>query len=114
VSVYPTPTDEPSVVVVPGEPVITPEGAPCLRLNIILPEADAELWIEQSETQQKGTERTFVSPPLEVGKTYRYDLIARWTENGREKAESRTITGQPGQTVRIDFSKPADNGVAQK
>jgi uncharacterized protein (TIGR03000 family) len=114
VSVYPAPGAGPSVQVVPGEPALTPDGAPCLRLSVLLPDPDADVWIERTEMKQKGTERTFVSPALEAGKSYRYEIVARWTADGREKAESRTATGQAGQTIRIDFTKPADDGVAQK
>ena len=115
VSVHPAPAVGPSVQVIPAQPAVTPAGEPCLRLAVRLPEPDANLWIERTEMTQKGTDRTFESPPLEAGRTYRYDVVARWTADGREKAESRTVTGQPGQTISIDFTKPADEpGVAQK
>lgn len=99
----------PSVQVVPdAPPATTGQGQPCLRLSVRVPDANAEVWIGNTETRQTGTEREFESPPLEAGKAYRYELVAKWTEDGREKAESRTVVGTAGQTVVVDFSRPAD------
>ena len=41
-----------------------------VNLRILLPMANAELTIEDTLTQQTGTERLFVSPPLEPGPEY--------------------------------------------
>jgi uncharacterized protein (TIGR03000 family) len=110
VSVYPSTgiVPAPSVQIVEAVPVTTPEGQPCIKLHVLVPDADAEIWISTTETKQKGTERIFESPPLEAGMSYKYELIAKWKDNGQEKAESRTVLGQAGQTIMIDFSKPAE------
>ncbi len=106
VSVWPV--VPPSVQAVPGPPVATPDGAPCIRLAVRLPDPNADLWVEKVQTAQKGVDRVFDSPPLEAGKEYRYELVARWTENGKPRAESRTAVGTAGQTISIDFTRPAE------
>ncbi len=103
VSVY-----APSVSVIDAPLAVTTEGAPCLKMVVRLPNEAADLWIEQTATKLRGVERTFESPPLEAGKQYKYEFVAKWTENGVEKAESRSVTATAGQTVSIDFTKPAE------
>ena len=103
VSVYPVAE---SVSVVHGAVAATSDGAPCLRLSVRVPDANADVWLDKVETKQRGAVRSFESPPLEAGKTYRYEVVARWTENGRERAESRTVVGKAGETVAVDFTIP--------
>ena len=105
VSVYP-PTPM-SVEVVTVAPVTTPEGNLCLKLLVRVPEAGADLWVDKTELKTKGIERTFESPALKVDQTYQYVLVARWTENGADRTESRTVRGAAGQTISVDFTKPA-------
>ena len=104
VSVYPPPPT--SVQVIPGQVVTGSDGAPCMRVAVKMPSPTAELWIEKTEMTQKGTDRLFESPPLKDGETYRYTMIARWTENGTERAESRTVVGTAGQSFKVDFTIP--------
>ena len=86
----------------------TMEAKARFRLSIRVPTEDAEIWVDKTyQTQQKGIERSFETPPLEPGH-YRYEVIARWTEQGQPRAESREVFAQPGQTLRIDFTRPAD------
>lgn len=112
VSVYPAANAGPSVSVVESAPAVTPAGEPCLRLTVRVPDANAAVWIGNAETTQRGAERLFESPPLEGGKTYKYEVVAKWTDGGRERAESRTVLGKPGQTIAVDFSRPADTETA--
>ncbi len=89
-------------------PAVPADGGACIRLAVRLPDPDADVWIENTPVTQKGADRLFESPPLAVGPTYRYEVVARWKENGRERAESRTITGAAGQTLTVDFTRPAE------
>ena len=41
--------------------------------------ANAEVWVEGDKTSQTGAVRHFVSPTLQTGKTFTYDIRARWT-----------------------------------
>lgn len=103
VSVYP-----PSVSLIQAPPVVSSTGSPCLRVIVRVPEENAQVWIDNKETTQRGIERVFEAPPVATGQNYRYELVARWTVNGQEKAESRTIQGEPGQTIAVDFRLPKE------
>src|SRR5581483_7157551 len=52
--------------------------------------ANAELWFEDSRTNQTGSDRTFVSPPLDPNRTFTYTLRAKWRDaNGRDMDQTR-------------------------
>ena len=80
----------------------------CIRVAMRLPAADAVVTVNAAETKQKGTERVFQSPPLKEGQRYKYDVVARWTENGQSRAESRTVTATAGESVGVDFTQPSE------
>jgi uncharacterized protein (TIGR03000 family) len=58
-------------------------------VTLNLPNADAEVWIGTWKLEQTGTFRTFLSPELQSGRAFIYDLRVRWKENG--KAMERTL-----------------------
>ncbi len=82
------------------------ENQIALRVNV--PDARARVWIEGQPTRQMGTERVYLSPPLEPGKTYTYTVRAAWMANGREMTEEKKQEGQPGQEVAINFTDRSD------
>ena len=55
---------------------------------------------------QKGAERVFVSPPLKVGKTYSYEINARYKEGDKPVDHIRRIEVIGGGMVRVDFTNP--------
>jgi uncharacterized protein (TIGR03000 family) len=65
--------------------------------------ANAQVWFDGDPTQQRGTDRMFVSPPLQSGKRYHYDVKAQWNENGRTVDKTRTVHVEPGAHVTVDF-----------
>jgi uncharacterized protein (TIGR03000 family) len=77
-----------------------------VHLRIRLPATDAELWVEGAKTSQTGPERDFDSPSITPGKTFTYELRARWTENGRDIDQTRTIYVHAGDRFLIDFRQP--------
>ena len=81
------------------------ENQIALRVNV--PDAVC-VWIEGQPTRQMGTERVYLSPPLEPGKTYTYTVRAAWMANGREMTEEKKQEGQPGQEVAINFTDRSD------
>lgn len=85
-----------------------------VRLRVSVPTPDTKVWIEDSATQETGTERVFESPKLVPGKTYTYHLKARWMDNGREVTKEKDVKVQTGQetTVRFDNSDANANSNA--
>jgi uncharacterized protein (TIGR03000 family) len=85
-------------------------GDTTAHIEIRVP-ADAEVWFGSGKTTQTGTRREFVSPPLEPGKDFTYDIRARWVENGKEVVRTRTLDVSAGAWKGVDFTKPPAEGV---
>src|SRR5262249_12615681 len=61
-----------------AQPPTTPQASVRpLKFQVLLP-ADADLTVDEFTTHSTGETRSFESPDVPVGKTYRYTLIARW------------------------------------
>jgi uncharacterized protein (TIGR03000 family) len=60
--------------------------------------------VDGVKTAQTGADRVFESPPAEAGREVRYELTAKWVENGAPVERTRTASGKPGETVRVDFT----------
>jgi uncharacterized protein (TIGR03000 family) len=101
---------------VPRGPALSPPPSPGnvtapAALRVLVP-ANAELWIGESPTAQRGAERQFVSPPLEGGRNLVYELRARWTQQGRAVERTRAVRVFPGDRVTVDFLMPPSEGEA--
>src|SRR5262249_12189711 len=73
------------------------------HLRVMVP-PDATEWFNGVLTEQKGTERSFVSPAITPGQDYTYEIRARWISNGQPVDERRTIHIQANQWNTIDFT----------
>jgi uncharacterized protein (TIGR03000 family) len=85
-------------------------------VRVILPNPEANLWIGDTATQQRGFERIFVSPPIEANRDYRYHLRATWREGDRDVTRERDITVRAGRETVVDLAReegtrPEGNGV---
>jgi uncharacterized protein (TIGR03000 family) len=78
---------------------------PVAHVTVKVP-ADADVWFGQGKTQQTGTQREFVSPPLTPGKDFSYEVKARWMEDGKEVVQTRQVEVSAGAWKVIDFTKP--------
>jgi uncharacterized protein (TIGR03000 family) len=78
------------------------------HITVIVP-ANAELWFEGQKTSERGTVREFVSPSLTPGKTYAYEIRARWTENGREVSQVREADVRAGAQATVVFRPSASS-----
>jgi len=72
------------------------------RLRILVP-ADAKVWVGGQETGQHGQEREFGSPPLTPGKSYTYEVKARWMQNGEPVEQTRKVKVMANRTTTVDF-----------
>jgi uncharacterized protein (TIGR03000 family) len=75
------------------------------RIDVRVP-SDAELWFDGRRTGQSGSERTFHTPPLEKGQGYRYEVRARWTENGKTVEQTQSVGVTAGARANVVFPKP--------
>jgi uncharacterized protein (TIGR03000 family) len=91
-------------------PPVTPaaQADSTARITVRVP-ADAELWFQGSKMTSTGSVRHFRSPPLGSGR-YRYEIRARWTENGRDITQTRAVAVSPGDHMTVEFpNRPGTN-----
>jgi uncharacterized protein (TIGR03000 family) len=99
-----------SLVLFPGwTPAQAVATAQPVSLEMNVP-ADASVWIDGQATKQQGVDRHFVSPPLQVGLRYCYDIRVQWAVGSKTLERSRRVHFQAGDQVRINllrFDEPA-------
>ncbi len=74
-------------------------------IEIRVPTANAEVWIEGHKTTVRGTVHRFVSPSLASRHSFVYTIRARWNANGQVLDEERRVAVHAGATVVVDFGK---------
>jgi uncharacterized protein (TIGR03000 family) len=108
----------PSYVTTPSSTVIVTPDATTTQSSYYTPAApdnrahievrvppDAQVFFDGDQTRQTGSDRMFVSPPLDSGRTYSYNIEARWTEDGRMVDQTRTVKVGAGSSEMVDFSR---------
>jgi uncharacterized protein (TIGR03000 family) len=88
-----------------GDVAAKPNAA---QMEVRVPEADADVWVDGRPTKAKGRTRILVSPELVPGKAYSYKVTAAFTRDGKRVAEDRVVDVAAGQTSLVDFT--AANG----
>jgi uncharacterized protein (TIGR03000 family) len=72
-------------------------------LTVLVPDANAEIWLGNSATAAKGIQRQFQSPALEPGQDYIYTVKAKWMDNGKPVEQSREVKVRAGQLSTVNF-----------
>jgi uncharacterized protein (TIGR03000 family) len=81
----------------------SPQG---VTVEVRVPTPATEVFVEGSRTRSAGTTRTFISPNLEPGIRYTYEIRARWIQDGKEVEQTRRVPVRDGDRVEVDFTKP--------
>lgn len=71
-------------------------------IHVLVP-AQAKVWFDNQPTNQTGSVRDFVSPPLAPGQEYRYTVRASWQEVGHEIERKQVVYFTAGDQISIDF-----------
>jgi uncharacterized protein (TIGR03000 family) len=77
-------------------------------LHVRVSPPHAEISIEGSKTAQIGSSRLYVSPPLNQGENYTYDIRVSWQENGHEVTQTRKLPVRAGDRLSVVFRAPAN------
>lgn len=93
----------------PGQP--QPQAGTSVRAKLVvdLPE-DAKLFVDNVPMKTTSSRRVFVTPPLQEGQTYYYELRAEMERNGQPIAVSGRVVIRPGQEVQARLTEPSTNG----
>lgn len=65
--------------------------------------ASATVWVDGGRTKLTGSDRNFSTPSLTPGKTFEYQIKARWMEDGKPVEKTRTVDVRANQTSNVDF-----------
>jgi uncharacterized protein (TIGR03000 family) len=67
---------------------------------------DALVWVDGARTRSAGLNRVFVTPPLEPGYNYVYDLRVSWREGGRVREMVRHVSFRAGDRLVFNVAQP--------
>jgi uncharacterized protein (TIGR03000 family) len=73
---------------------------------------NAKLFIDGQQMPDKAGKRTFVTPALEAGQTYYYDVKIVVTVNGQPREESTRVILRQGDVVAASFPQTPGTGLA--
>jgi uncharacterized protein (TIGR03000 family) len=75
---------------------------------------ETQLVIDDYQTRQTGPLRRFVSPPLEVGKSYYYTLKWAYHKIGHAVTQQKVVPIQAGDDKEVDLREQADKKAEKK
>jgi len=94
----------------PAPRVNIPENAALIDVRV--PDG-AQVWIDGQQTKQTGPMRELVTPALDPGQEFSYDIRARWTENGQEVDRHRKVTFHAGDRLMVNLMAPQGSPSAE-
>lgn len=98
-------TAEPAPVAPSGQ--LAAPAANRARLEVIVPKPDAAVWLDGHKMVSGGTKRFYDSPPIELGKTYTYDVTTTWGQDGKIITKEKKAEVAPGKLAVVDFTLPS-------
>ena len=81
--------------------VLHPDESPAY-LQVLLPNAEGDVWLNDIKMTATGAERLYRSPPLEPG-TYTYRVKVAYLQGGNPVTTERTVEVSPSKTAVADF-----------
>jgi uncharacterized protein (TIGR03000 family) len=97
---------EPQVRPMAWKPAAVPNPAPPsdrAEVQIYVADPAAEVWFNGAKIQQTGQQRDFLTPELTPGKSYTYEVRAKWTQNGKQYDQTRSVTVRAGEQIGLNF-----------
>lgn len=93
----------------PAPTAPAPVTSATATIDLYVP-ANAEVWLNGQRTNQTGTVRRFVTPPLNPNAHSSYDLRVRYTgQDGKEVDETRHVAVEPGRQVVLNLQPAPKN-----
>jgi uncharacterized protein (TIGR03000 family) len=95
-----------------GAPTVAQADGTQATLVLNLPE-DATLTIDGEQTVSTSAQRVFVTPPLEEGKEYEYNLEVQVVRDGKTQTSTARVTVRPGKVSEYSLTIPDASVAAQ-
>src|SRR5262249_61399111 len=70
------------------------------RISVVVP-PNAQVFFDGEKTSQRGQFRRFVTPALEQGQNYTYEIRAVWDDNGNKVERTRKVQVRAGQQSSV-------------
>ena len=83
-----------------------------VHVNLRVP-GDAKIWFDGSQTKQTGTARSFVSPPLDAGQEYAYQIRVQWKQDGKDVKQTRQVTVHAGDVINLSLGSSSGTSMNQ-
>lgn len=77
---------------------------PTAEIQILVVDPSADVWVNGMKSDKSGLNRGFITPEMDPGKTVSFKIRAKWTQNGKQYDQTRTVNVQAGQEVGIAFA----------
>ena len=103
---YPYPSATYVVVPATPPPVVVDNSNFKARITVLLPDQNAELFVQNQPMRMSGRVREFTTQELQVGKRYSYTLTMQGNVDGHGVIETRKVEFQAGSMVTVDFTRP--------
>lgn len=99
----------------PGGPPMPPAGMgfrPSSDRAVVLVQAPAgaTLLVNDREFPLNGPRSAFLTPSLQPGKNYHYNVKVNYTRDGKTVSRSRRVPVRAGQVVRVAYDEMAEGG----
>jgi uncharacterized protein (TIGR03000 family) len=92
-----------ALIIAPGAPIASAQVSS--TLTIAVPNDRAALTIDGRAIPGSGPSRTYETPPLDPGTTYRYTVVVEWQPNGyTTMTRSQTVSFRAGDRVTVDLT----------
>jgi uncharacterized protein (TIGR03000 family) len=75
-------------------------------LDFVAP-ADAKIWVDGKLIERRGERYRYQSSPITTGQKQSFKVRAQWNDDGRVVSQDRTVTVGSGETMKVDFTRPA-------
>ena len=72
-------------------------------LGLEVAEVDAEVQIDDQPTEQRGLVRKYVTPALQPGQTYAYEVRVTRTQDGKTVERKQKVNVRAGQSSTVSF-----------
>jgi uncharacterized protein (TIGR03000 family) len=79
------------------------------RLMVLVPDPNAQVYVDGHQTQQRGTQREFVSE-MSPGSSGTYHVKVRWNQDGRTREQTRDVRVRAGARQVLDFNQSQGSG----
>src|SRR5207253_9846272 len=81
------------------------------RVTVLLPAANAQVWVQGQPMVSAGATREFVSPALTPGENYTYEIRAIWNQGGQQMDQAGSARLRAHEVSTADFRTAPANAL---